>query len=230
MKTWPQRGILVSLVLAPLAYFQLHGGSSAAQPELVSRANPSADDTRPSPTPVRSAKKAATRVEKIARPAKAMDAPSASEVASASTEVIPGDPLIPRVFPASLAAVPMTPWRKARLDELEPVDRKLLDFKLGVLSRMRDCDDEVLSAHGKMQVFMHFAVDPANGQASASSAELLDSTLPEELDEQALTCLRDAHMGAQLSLAGEADGDSYHFGTEITLPLDRDPAYQFFAH
>jgi hypothetical protein len=238
MKRW-HRGLLCGVLLVPIGYSLLQKGSAAAAVHENAEGVASAErdleaPARPPTLTQRVTRPTPSEVLKVTPKTPApvpSGAPSPAEPESANTQLIPGDPLIPRVFPASIAEVPMTPWRKARLDELAPVDRKLLDFKLGVLSRMRECDDELLNAKGKMQVFLHFAVD-ALGTAQPSSAELVNSTLPQGLDEEALECLRDAHMGSALALVGDEAkaGGPFHFGTEITLPLDKDPAYQFFAH
>ncbi|HMJ16483.1 MAG TPA: hypothetical protein VK524_33950, partial [Polyangiaceae bacterium] len=92
-------------------------------------------------------------------------------------------------LPDSLDAVPSTPWREAQLARYTPQERSMLDYKLGLMSRMRECAAKI-EAEGKVNLFLHYTTDPGTGVAKGSGVDPLDSSLDRDADESALDCVR----------------------------------------
>ncbi|HEY6556986.1 MAG TPA: hypothetical protein VI072_06920 [Polyangiaceae bacterium] len=132
-------------------------------------------------------------------------------------------------LPASLDAVPTTPWREAQLARYSPQERVMLDYKLGLMARMRECA-AAIDTQGKLNVFLHYETQPGTGVAKGSGVDPVDSSLDREADEAALDCVREAHVSAPMPLleAGPEQSE-FHWATEIIFPLEDDRAYQFFA-
>jgi hypothetical protein len=134
----------------------------------------------------------------------------------------------PKVLPDRLDAVPSTPWREAQLARYTPQQRAMLDYKLGVMARMRDCAATIESA-GSLDVFLHYKVDARSGTAVGGDVEPLDSNLNRDSDAAAIECIRKAHANAVLPmLEPEADQGEFHWATEFVFPLEHDRAYEFF--
>lgn len=135
----------------------------------------------------------------------------------------------PSTLPDRLDAVPMTPWREAQLARYSPQERAMLDYKLGLMARMRECASAI-DTQGKLNVFLHYETQPGTGVAKGSGLDPIDSSLDREADEAALDCVREAHVSAPMPLLEASPEQSeFHWATEIIFPLEDDRAYQFFA-
>lgn len=132
----------------------------------------------------------------------------------------------PTVFPASLDEVPSTPWREAQLAKYTPQERGMLDFKLGLMSRMRQCASSV-TAEGPVTVFLHYSFDPGTHLATGTEVELIKPTTKEA--EAAAECIRTALVGSTMPMTEEPANGEFHWATEFGFPLEKDRAYQFFA-
>jgi hypothetical protein len=133
-------------------------------------------------------------------------------------------------LPDRLDAVPTTPWREAQLARYTPQERSMLDYKLGLMSRMRACAASI-PGNGTLKLFLHYTIDPGTGTAKGSSVEPLDSSLDRGSDAAALDCVHAAHADSAMPLPEAApDQLEFHWATEIAFPLKEDRAYQFFAH
>lgn len=139
------------------------------------------------------------------------------------------EPTAPEALPASLDAVPMTAWREAQLARYSAQERAMLDYKLGLMARMRECA-AAIDTQGKLNVFLHYEAQPGTGVATGSGVDPIDSSLDRDADAPALDCVRQAHVSAPMPLpeAGR-DQREFHWATEIIFPLEDDRAYQFFA-
>ncbi len=132
-------------------------------------------------------------------------------------------------LPDSLDAVPMTPWREAQLARYSPQERSMLDYKLGLMARMRECAAGI-DTQGKLNVFLHYETQPGTGLAKGSGVDPIDSSLDRDADEAALECVRQAHVSAPMPLLeATPEQREFHWATEIIFPLEDDRAYQFFA-
>lgn len=138
-------------------------------------------------------------------------------------------PPTPTIFPPSIGSVPMTAWREEQLARLEPLERSMLDYKLGLMDRMRDCLDGRGLSSGRVEVFLHFSVDDRRWQGAGSGADLLDSTLEPELDAVFLECLTAAHGDAVLPLEALPEDAEYHWATHFDVPFEEDDSYLFFV-
>jgi hypothetical protein len=138
-------------------------------------------------------------------------------------------PPAPATLPESLDAVPMTPWREAQLARYTVGERAMLDYKLGLMAKMRECAANIQSS-GTLNVFLHYETEPGTGVAKGSGVDPLDSTLDSEADAEAIECVRSAHVEGIMQLPEAHDEQrEFHWATEIVFPLAKDRAYQFFA-
>jgi hypothetical protein len=139
-------------------------------------------------------------------------------------------PLRPTVFPDRLDAVPMTEWRKAQLSRYDEQEQEMLDYKLGLMSEMRRCLSGHRLSEGRVDVFLHYKVNPQHGFATGSNVELLDSSLSDkEQDQVVLECMASAHKDRMMRMhkPGPQQQD-FHWATEFALPVENDRAYHFF--
>ena len=105
----------------------------------------------------------------------------------------------------------------------------MLDYKLGLMSRMRKCAASIPSS-GVLEVFLRYTVDPGTGMAKGAGVEPLNSSLARDSDAAALECIRSAHVNATLELPeAKPDEGEFHWATEIILPLENDRSYLFFS-
>lgn len=137
-----------------------------------------------------------------------------------------------RDLPDSIEARPMTEWRAAQLDALPPYERNIVDYKLGLLARLRECLGDDWSADGTVNMIFHFDVDAETLAAFGTKAELFDSTISPENDERLVECATDAHRDQVLSLPESRVGPyttNHYWGAKIEFPLGQDNVYKFFA-
>lgn len=135
----------------------------------------------------------------------------------------------PSVFPASLDELPSTPWRDAQLARYTPQERAMLDYKLGLMSRMRACAGDVAGA-GTVHVFLHYTVDPQTNVAIGAGVDPIESTLDADADRVALSCIQGALAGWPMPMIDAAPTQrDFHWATDIVFPLERDNAYLFFT-
>jgi hypothetical protein len=158
---------------------------------------------------------------KVAPPPVAPPAAPASTVTAEAEEVLPA----PTVFPASLDEVPSTPWRDEQLSHYTPQERGMLDFKLGLMSRMRECAGSV-AWQGPLQVKMHYAFDAGTHLATGTDVETVQPTAGAE---SAVECIRTALVGSTMPMIEEPSGAEFHWATEVVFPLEKDRAYLFFS-
>jgi hypothetical protein len=136
-----------------------------------------------------------------------------------------------RELPKSIHAAPLGAWGREQVAELPPQQIAMLDYKLGVLSRLERClsEQKLDKEAGSVTLFFHYSVDPSLRQARGTSAGLLDSSLSREADAPFLQCLEQAHAGASMPWHDPPpSGNEFHWATDIVLPLEDDGAYDFF--
>lgn len=162
-------------------------------------------------------------VAKVAPPPVAQLAAPASAVTGevVQEEVLPA----PTVFPASLAEVPSTPWRDAQLAHYTPQERGMLDFKLGLMSRMRECAGSV-TWKGPLRVYLRYAFDAATHLATGTDVETIE---PTPGSESAVECLKIGLVGSTMPMVEEPTRAEFHWATEFVFPLEKDRAYLFFS-
>jgi hypothetical protein len=165
---------------------------------------------------------ASSVVAKVAPPPVApLAAPASAAAGEAEEEVLPA----PTVFPASLDEVPSTPWRDAQLAHYTAQERGMLDFKLGLMSRMRECAGSV-AWDGPVTVKLHYAFDPATHLATGTGVDTIE---PTPGTESAVECIRTALVGSTMPMVEEPTGEEFHWATEVVFPLEKDRAYLFFS-
>ena len=181
------------------------------------------------PAPSPADESAAPEALPVVTPRRAPDPVLASTGNAPRAEALPVETTTPKALPDSLDAVPMTPWREAQLARYSAQERAMLDYKLGLMARMRECA-AAIDTEGKLNVFLHYDAQPGTGVAKGSGVDPIDSSLDRDADEAALDCVREAHVSAPMPLpeAGPEQRE-FHWATEIIFPLERDRAYQFFA-
>ena len=138
-----------------------------------------------------------------------------------------------RQFPESIEAARLTDGQREKLAELNAQQLSMLDYKLGVLSRLRQCFSErgVEQRQGTVTVFLHYQLGEDGSQAHGSEVDLLDSSIPSEADSAVYACLQTAHVGSAMAWrdAPPARGE-FHWATDFALPLEDDGAYAYFAN
>lgn len=153
-------------------------------------------------------------------------APLAAPAPAATSEAVQQEVLpAPTVFPASLDEVPSTPWRDAQLAHYTPQERGMLDFKLGLMSRMRECAGSV-AWDGPVNVYLHYSFDAATHLATGTDVETIK---PTPGTESAVDCIRTAFVGSTMPMVEEPARGEFHWATEVMFPLEKDRAYLFFS-
>ena len=161
----------------------LVGGSVAA---LVCWPEPRAPQPRASIEAPRPRATSAMRAQPVSPQPVAKNVLASTQVTAAPARATlrPGA-AAPPVLPDRLDAVPMTPWREAQLARYTPQQREMLDYKLGLMARMRECA-AAIDTEGKLNVFLHYDAQPGTGVAKGSGVDPIDSSLDRDADEAAL--------------------------------------------
>jgi hypothetical protein len=127
----------------------------------------------------------------------------------------------------------MTDGQREKLAELNAQHLSMLDYKLGVLSRLRQCFTErgVEQPQGTVTVFLHYQLDEDSTEALGSEVDMLDSSIPSGADSAFYACLQTAHLGAAMAWRDAPPvRNEFHWATDFALPLEDDGAYAYFAN
>ncbi len=130
-------------------------------------------------------------------------------------------------LPASFSDVPNTPELERGLKDLAPGSFEMLEFKLGMLSRLGQCLEGV-SLTGKVELEVVYDHPSADGtEASPVSVTLEESDLPVDQDELVLSCLEHALIGHKRRFPPGFAAFPGRGGFGVSFPLEKDSAYYF---
>jgi hypothetical protein len=228
----------LGISLAAVTAISAFGYVTTRTEEAAANHAPAAQDptTPPVESPIRPSEWAqapppAPPTVSVVQPVAAKVAPPTAAPLPASGSAVTGEAVkqeglpAPSVFPASLDEVPSTPWRDAQLSQYTPQERGMLDFQLGLMSRMRDCAGSV-AWEGTVRVYLRYAIDPATHLATGTDVEAIE---PTPGTASAVECIRTALVGSTMPMVEEPFSGEFHWATELAFPLEKNRAYLFFS-
>jgi hypothetical protein len=133
----------------------------------------------------------------------------------------------PAKLPTGFKDFPLTAELEQGIRDLRPGSYDMLDFKMGVLSRLDECLGDGLNLKGKIEVGIQYDNPDEKYRAEAVSVDIEDSTLPETMDEIVMSCLQSALLGHRRQFIPGRHGFPGSGGFGIVFPLEQDSAYYF---
>jgi hypothetical protein len=142
------------------------------------------------------------------------------------------DDLAPRLpwngpWPDGLADLPKTAVVRMQLARFPFPEQ--LDQKLAFFGRLRRCVDQRAGSRGGAFVELWFKVDPSTGEARASRADVLQSTLSRNDDVLFMSCAETAFAGTHFQVTKEVPGEAWPtewvWRTVVNVPVKDDPLY-----